>query len=597
MAQYTVNNSTIESLLNSIKTGDIAIPEIQRPFVWNTSKVRDLIDSLYTGFPVGYIIVWRNPDIRMKDGTLSAGKKILIDGQQRITALKAALTGMPIIKSNYNHKKICIAFNPLTEQFEVLNPVIAKNAAWIPDISILFQPGFSSFSFIKEYCDRNQANPDQVDTVLKKLQRIETNSIGEIVLDSQLTIEQVTEIFIRINSKGVVLSQADFAMSKISSDELHRGNTIRKMIDYFCHLMQKPEDYHSISENDPSFVTSPEFSNLKWIINERDDIYTPDYADVIRVAFTYQFLRGRLSDLVNLLSGRDFETKTFKESIVESSFNKLYEAVKEVINETHFKRYLMIIRSIGIVIHDLIRSQNVLNFGYALYLRLSKNGHAPAVIEKVVRRWLVLTLLTGRYSGSPESQFDYDIKRFHAQDPEEFLTSIENGELSEAFWNTTIIDRLTTSVSSNPIFRVFLMAQIKSKSHGFLSEHIDVESLIEQRGDIHHIFPKKYLQNHGMNEKNIYNQIANYVYTQSEINVQIRDRAPKDYMAQIKEQCNGSSMKYGGIQSYSHLLANMEENCIPTEIFGMDYTRYQEFLDKRRYLIAQKIRNYYKSLK
>lgn len=597
MAQYNVNNISIDSLLTWIREGEVAIPEMQRPFVWDAPKVRDLIDSLYTGFPVGYIIVWKNPNVRLKDGSVSQGKKILIDGQQRITALQAALTGMPVIKSNYQKKRIQIAFNPQTEQFEVSNPAIQNSTAWIPDIAPLFQTGFNTYSFIKSYCDKNSADPDLIGSIINKLQNIENNNIGEIELSSQLTIEQVTEIFIRINSKGVVLSQADFAMSKISSDEQHNGNRIRKTIDYFCHLMQTPRDYDSIVKNDPEFAKSYEFSHIQWILNEKDDIYTPNYADVIRVAFTFKFLRGRLSDLVNLLSGRDFETRNYQENIMEESFQKLYDGVLEFTNQTNFQRYLMIIKSADLISPSLIRSQNVLNFGYALFLLLRIEKQSPSLIEKIVRRWIILCLLTGRYSGSPESQFDFDIKRFHSMPPMEFLLQIEAGDLSEAFWNNTLIGKLNTSVASSPIFKVFLMSQVKSKNKGFLSEHIDVEFLIQQHGDIHHIFPKKYLQSHGMNDRTVYNQIANYAYTQTEINIQIKDKAPKEYMKEVRNQCTGGIQKYGGIHSQEQLLDNLKDNCIPTDIFEMDYTHYDTFLKERRKLIAQKIRTYYDSLK
>ena len=99
MAQFDVNSTSVENIISSIKAGEIAIPEIQRPFVWDGSKVRDLMDSLYKGFPVGYIIVWKNPDVRLKDGKISSGKKILIDGQQRITAIQAAVVGQQDRKS------------------------------------------------------------------------------------------------------------------------------------------------------------------------------------------------------------------------------------------------------------------------------------------------------------------------------------------------------------------------------------------------------------------------------------------------------------------------------------------------------------------
>ncbi len=275
----------------------------------------------------------------------------------------------------------------------------------------------------------------------------------------------------------------------------------------------------------------------------------------------------------------------------------LLQGVLEFVNKTNFQRYLMIVKSTGIISPAMIRSQNVLNFGYALYLLLHSKGEDASIIEKVVRRWIVLTILTGRYSGSPESTFDYDIKRFQANDPIEFLEHTEAGELSDAFWNNILVTKLNTSVASSPMFHVFLMAQVKMGDYGFLSEQIDVKTLIEQRGDIHHIFPKKYLQKCGINERGHYNQIANYVYTQSEINVKIKDQAPKDYMAKVKEQCTGGNSVYGGIDSLAKLEANMAANCIPQEIFDMDYTQFEDFLKKRRHLMAQKIRRYYELLR
>lgn len=173
MAQYEVNNSSIQTLLSWIRSGEIAIPEIQRPFVWDSTKVRDLIDSLYAGFPVGYIIVWKNPDIRLKDGSISSGKKILIDGQQRITALQAAIVGEPVIGSNYRKKRIQIAFHPIEQRFEVANSAIEKDGSWIPDIAPLYQPGFDSFNFVINYCTKNQLSDDMrsfVNDVITKLQ-------------------------------------------------------------------------------------------------------------------------------------------------------------------------------------------------------------------------------------------------------------------------------------------------------------------------------------------------------------------------------------------------------------------------------------------
>ena len=598
MAQFDVNSTSVENIISSIKAGEIAIPEIQRPFVWDASKVRDLMDSLYKGFPVGYIIVWKNPDIRLKDGKVSSGKKILIDGQQRITAIQAAVVGQEVVDSSYKKKRITIAFNPNDEVFEVCNPAIEKDSKWIPDISAVFDVGFDAWEFVNRYCGTNgmAGKQSEINKTLMRLMSIKGINLGVTELSQALTIDEVTNIFIRINSQGVVLSQADFAMSKISSDDRYGGNETRKMIDYFCHFMQRPADYDMIAANDKEFAKSEALQKIKWVTKEQEDIYVPSYTDVLRVSFTHIFQRGKIADLVNLLSGRNFETRENLEIIAEDSFRKLREGVEAFVNETNFKRYLMIVQSTGIVDSSLVRSKNVLNFGYILYLSLKDRGMHPAMIESIVRRWIVLSMLTGRYSGSAESAIDYDIKRFTEQDPEAFLKTTETGELSDAFWNTVLVQRLDTSVASSPYFLVFLMAQVKKNARGFLSKQITVQSLIEQRGDIHHIFPKKYLQKNGVDARKDYNQIANYVYTQSETNIKIKDDAPCEYMARMKQQVAGEGTYYGGITDMDDLRANLAENCVPEAIMDMDIFDYQVFLDTRRTMMAQYIREYYESL-
>src|SRR6266480_4398154 len=111
--KYSVNQYDVEVVLAFIQSREIAIPEIQRPFVWDASKVRDLMDSLYQGFPIGYLIAWKNPNVRLKDGTQSEGKRILIDGQQRVAALMTALLGREVMTKDYERVRIRIAFHPL----------------------------------------------------------------------------------------------------------------------------------------------------------------------------------------------------------------------------------------------------------------------------------------------------------------------------------------------------------------------------------------------------------------------------------------------------------------------------------------------------
>jgi len=596
MQKYQVNQYTVESVVNWVKSGEIAIPEIQRPFVWKSSKVRDLMDSLYQGYPVGYIISWRNPDVKLKDGSLSMGKKVLIDGQQRVTALTTALVGQPVVDASYNKVVIRIAFQPIEERFEVLNPAIKKDKSWIHDVSEIIRPEFSTMQFIRSYQEKNpEASEALIEKNIQRLKSIVQRPIGMIELNHDLDIETVTEIFIRINSKGVVLSQADFAMSKIAANETYGGNVLRKAIDYFCHLAVKPEFYAHISENDHDFVATDYFNRMKWLRSENDDLYDPDYNDMLRVAFCYKFKRGKLSDLVSLLSGRNFETRSYEDSIAEASFSQLEEAVNTFMSETLFKRFVMIIKSAGFVDPKLIRSKGAINFSYVLFLHLKEIKLEDALIERYVRRWFVMSILLGRYSASPESQMDSDIRNIHEKGIERSLGEIETAYLSDSFWDSGLIQRLTTSANSAPALHVFWAAQAKLNDKGFLSRDVTVKEMIEHRGDIHHIFPRQYLKDKGYTQGQ-YNQVANYVYVQQEINIKVGKRSPAEYIGAIREQCEGGELVFGGIDRLGEFEANLDANCIPSNIHEMTVEHYVDFLDVRRKLMAQKIKHYYQGL-
>jgi len=594
MQKYAVNQQLIETLLAWVNSGEIAIPEIQRPFVWDSSKVRDLMDSLYQGYPIGYVIAWKNPNVRLKDGSLSDGKKILIDGQQRVTALTAAILGKYVVNKTYQRVKIKIAFHPIDERFEVQNPAILKDKTWLPDISQAINGDL--FEIADKYFELNpEVDKKQVRNAFSNLMNVPKKQIGIIELAADLDIETVTEIFIRINSKGVVLSQADFAMSKIASNTEYNGNELRKAIDYFCHLAIAPEFYKHIVDNDKEFATTEFFQKMQWLKTENEDLYDPDYNDLIRVAFTTQFNRGRLSDLVSLLSGRNFETRTYEDSIAEQSFTTLKAGVNNFINETNFKRFLMIIKSAGFISPKLIRSQNAINFAYIVYLKLKELGVNSVAIESYVRRWLVYSILTGRYSGSPESAFDFDIKQISQKPFDEYLKEKEEGELSDAFWNASLPQSLDTSVASSPYFHVFLASQVKANDRGFLSKDVLVSDLISLRGDIHHLFPKDYLKKYGLDRRE-YNQIANYVYMQSEINIKVGNKPPKDYFELVKNQMPNGNQQVSGLSSEQQLLENLKMNCVPIEIQEMNIEDYNDFLNLRRKLMATKIKEYYHSL-
>jgi hypothetical protein len=391
--------------------------------------------------------------------------------------------------------RIRIAFNPNEERFEVSNPAIEKNKAWIPDISPVMQGEISLLKLIRHYTEANpEADEDYLERVFSQLVGITKKQIGMIELAADLDIETVTEIFIRINREGQPLSQADFAMSKIAANEVYGGNQLRKAIDYFCHLAVSPEFYSQIENNDEDFARSDYFQAMRWLRHENDDLYDPSYSDMLRVAFTSQFSRGKFADLVALLSGRNFETKSFEDAIASDSFGRLRAGVLEFMKETNFKRFLMIIKSAGFVDSALIPSQSPLNFTYALYLKLRAEGYPANDIEHYVRRWFVLSLLISRYSGAVETRFDQDIRAIDSMGFGGYLADVEAAHLSDAFWQVGLVQSLTTSNVNNPALRVFFAAQVREHSPGFLSEAITVRSLLEHKGDLHHVFPRDYLK-------------------------------------------------------------------------------------------------------
>lgn len=597
MSKYVVLQQPVETILSWIKSGEIAIPEIQRPFVWKSAKVRDLIDSLYKGYPVGYIITWRNPDVKLRDGQLSPGKRVLIDGQQRITALTAAVLGQRVLDSNYKEIGITISFNPITEIFEVLNTAYERSPQWINNINPIINDEITMSRVIREYL---QLNPDVdeglIEERIENLKRIKNKQVGIIELDHQLDIDTVTEIFIRINQKGVVLSNADFVMSKIASDEAHGGNTMRKLIDYFCRLIADKNFNKHILDNVAAFKIHPYYQAIKWMATANDTLYKPDYIGVLRVAFTYKFNRGKFSDLVALLSGRNFETRTFEGEIVEKSFQTLEAGLLAFVNQTNYKRFLVLIQSAGLISNKLISSKTSLHFSYALFLKLREQGMPDPEIQHYVKRWLILVLLIGRYSGASESNIDDDIRQINTKGIAAYLQEMENAHLGDNYWSFGLQNQLETSSTNNNAYNVYLAAQCYFNTHAFLAKNVMIRSLIEQRGDVHHIFPKAFLQNHGRNTITVYNQVANYVFTEQSTNIKVGKLSPNTYLGKVQQEINAGTLNITSLTNDAELRQNLLENDIPESIFHAQQDDYEQFLKDRRTLMAQKIKRFYEQL-
>lgn len=599
---YSVTTYSVQSILGLIDSGDIAIPEIQRPFVWDATKVRDLVDSLYNGYPTGYLITWKNPDVKIKGGGTSEGKTVLIDGQQRVTAITAALAGRFVLNEDYELKRIKIAFNPQQDSedspFEVLTPIIEKDRRWVSDISILFQPGVNAYSFITEYINANpECNQDFVSSHIGNLQALAARQLGVIQINADCTIDEVTDIFIRINSKGAVLSQADFAMSKIAADETHGGAMLRKAIDYYCHLAVKPEFWNVLSTQDPEYMDTEYAEKSEWLKNDKDDIYDPDYNDMLRVAFMFKFGRGKLADLVSLLSGRDFATRDYKSEIADESFEKLNDGVLRFMSENNFKDFVLAIRTAGFTSSSLISSKGALNFAYNLYLILREDSEISATdVKRYVQRWYVMSVLTGRYSGSSESVMDRDIRRISETGFLQFFDEIVKANLSDSFWDAALPQNLVTTSTRTGGWLVYVASQIKEADNTLFTNGVKVSDVVASIGDIHHIFPKDFLRKQIDAPRRLYNQVANYAYLEKRINIKIGARRPGDYFSEAFDCAESGASYFGNIYGKDNLLENLSENCIPHDIFKMGADDYERFLNERRLLMANKIKNYFFSL-
>lgn len=596
MAKYEVKQTAVSQVLADVRSDKIAIPELQRPFVWKSWQVRDLMDSLYNGYPVGYLITWQSVGAKLKGGDVATHQQILIDGQQRVTALRAAIAGQSVVGKRYQKKRIVIAFNPITEEFATSTPAIRKSKQWIHDVSE-FYSGTSQLTFLRNYFKNNpESDEEKVEASVTRLAAVEHAQVGVISLADDLDVETVAEIFVRINAKGVPLSSADFVMSKIATygDE---GRNLRKLIDYFCHLAVAGHAFEDIRENDDEFSATEHIKKIQWLKNQSDELFQPQYTDVIRVAGLVGFSRGKAGAIVSELSGLDPETRKIDESRIPDAYNRFGGALDQIVSKTHLERFVMMIKSAGFIDASMIGSKNALNFAYALYLRLRQNGDlTEGQRARIIKRWFVMTLLTGRAVGSFESIWETDLRRINEHGAEEYLRLLEDSELGDGFWKVALPQELNTPSKRSPAFQTYLAARVHGGGRGFLSKSIGVPHMIEGHGDLHHIVPKNHLIRNGFPKQGDYNQVANFALTETPINIAIKDHPPKEYMGWVADQIFSGELRLGEITDQTDLEANLAENAMPDFLSEVTAANYPQFLESRRKIMAQMIRSYYNSL-
>lgn len=577
---------SLSKLMDDIEMGEIGLPDIQRPFVWKNSKVRDLFDSMYRGYPVGYLLFWENDvDNGVKQiGTINHQKiphLLIVDGQQRLTSLFAVVKDIPVVRENYESEKIEIAFRPLDGKFEVADAGIRRSPEWITSISTVFSKEVSQYQIVGNYINRlkevreqderafTQEDQLKCERAFEKLFGILSFPFTVLQLSADIDEEQVAEVFVRINSKGKTLNQADFILTLMSVfwDE---G---RKELEQFCKLSRKPEKN----------VPSP----FNYFIE-------PDPDQLLRVSIGLGFKRARMRYAYSLLRGKDLESGKTSEEQRLKQFALLKEAQAKTLNLQNWHDYMDILQRSGYRSSGMISSKLTLIYGYVFYI-IGKEEYKinHKVLQKAISRWYFMTTITTRYIRSaPESAMERDLADFrNLNSGDEFLDWMNNtieSELTSDFWETTLPNRLETSSTNSPYYHAFIAAQNLLEAKALFSDIRIWDALdpttksLKKKVERHHLFPKNYLKSFGITSTRDTNQIANYAYVEWKDNIAISDDAPHDYLEKYKEYVSPENFDK---MTYWHALPEDWEKMT-----------YNDFLVERRKLMSQVIKDAFNKL-
>lgn len=577
---------SLSKLIGDIEMGDIGLPDIQRPFVWKNAKVRDLFDSMYRGYPVGYFLFWEN-QVGEKTKQIGANRHqkvaslLIVDGQQRLTSLYAVLKGIPVLRENYETEQIEIAFRPTDGSFQVCDAAIRRDPEYLPNISELFAPTASQFAIVGDYLKRLEAYREKNDLPftpaekqaceqsLQRLFSLTNYPFTTLQLSAGIEEEQVAEVFVRINSEGKKLNQADFILTLMSVF----WEDGRKELEDFCRAARAP------AKNG----TSP----FNYFVDPSPD-------QLLRVSVGMAFRRARLKSAYNVLRGKDMETEIFSEEQRDLQFAKLQEAQAHTLSLTHWHDFLGILKQSGVLGSNMISSQTTIYYTYILYLigRIDLKVN-PNTLGQIIGRWYYMASITSRYTGgSPETLMERDLAGLREiSTAAEFLAWVERAmstELTPDFWSVTLPNRLETSSGSSPLLHAYHAALnlfdakalfSKKRVRDVLDPAIkSTKSPVER----HHLFPKRYLRELGFSGPRSTNQLANYALVEWNDNLTISDTPPSDYFPKYWDRLKP---KERALQAYWHALPE-----------GWEEMDYPVFLEERRSRMAKVIADGYERL-
>lgn len=572
----------LSSLLHFIDVGDIGLPDIQRPFVWKNAKVRDLFDSMYRGFPVGYLLFWENAtlngvkQIGTDDKQRDLPGRLIVDGQQRLTSLYAVFRGQKVLDDTYAERQIEIAFRPRDGKFEVADAAVRRDPEWIPNISKLWASGASSRKLVNEFIaklgEKAELSDDEEEHIAHNLDRLfdlQKYPFTTLEIAQSVDEEQVADIFVRINSEGVKLNQADFILTLLSVF----WDTGRAELETFCRKARIPAKGSD---------TSPYNHFLE-----------PDPDQLLRVAVALAFNRGRLKSVYQVLRGKDPDTGEFDAQRRQEQFNRLQEAQTHALNINNWHQYFKALIGAGFRSGELVSSNNALLFGYAFYL-IGKVRFALAEhqLQKAIGRWFFFSSLTGRYTSSPETVMDGDLARIRElENGDHFLSWLDHeitSVLTNDFWQITLPAEFDSSSARNPQLFAFFAAQNRLGapvlfSHKTVADMLDPTIKTTKKAlERHHLFPKAWLEAQGVDDQRTRNQMANYALVEWPDNIDISAKAPADYVPLLKNRFSDEDW------SAMHRLHALPD--------GWQALAYDTFLVERRKLMAQIVRQGFEKL-
>ena len=567
----------LSGLISDIKIGDIALPELQRPFVWKNAKVRNLFDSMYRGFPVGFFLFWE-PSVVEGTRTIGTNSKqktprlLVVDGQQRLTSLYSVMTGTPVIREGYDAEMIEISFNPLQEKFQVADATTRNNRQFLSNISEIWDPD-ADFDDVKEVYFKQLEQVQELSdeerkrarVALNRLEKLSSYPFTALELTANVDEEQVAEVFVRINSEGKKLNQADFILTLMSVF----WDDGRADLEKFCRDARLP-----------STSTASPFNYLM----------QPDPDQLLRVSVGVAFRRARLQHVYSILRGKDLETEEFSDERREEQFGKLKDAQLRVLNLQYWHDFLKAIRFAGYKSQKMISSQNAVLFAYILYLlgRTELKFDEP-VLRRLIAKWFFVTAMTGRFTSSPESKMEADLARLREiETKEQFESALDqicSAITTNDFWTITLPTELATSSARSPsMFSYFASLTILGANVLFseqkVTELLD-RSTKEPRSPIerHHLFPRAHLESIGRTTTIEKNQIANYALVEWGDNTMIGDKAPAEYMPEFERRFSVKDLER---MSYWHALPD-----------GWVKMQYEDFLRERREMIAAIVQDAY----